>query len=122
VTVMTLSKDFGDADRLDSARFDLSTGKARIVLDHFEVGDQDARLFWDIMGSDPYHSEAHGNCDGPMTSSPPPGGSPTTTNPTPTGPKCEAGYEAGFEVQPGSYYLQVDSTHSRWTVRIQELR
>ncbi len=125
VTVMTLSRDFGDSQRADSSRFQLLTGKARIVLDAFEVGNEDARLFWHIMGSEPYTSEAHGVCEGPpTTSSPPPQpGAPATTAPPPsTSPTCESGYEAGFDIEPESYFLRVDSTHSEWTARIQELR
>jgi hypothetical protein len=121
VTVATVSKNYGD-NRVDSARFELSTGHARFVLDNFTVGDEDARLFWAIMGSDPYHSEAHGMCEGPPTTTPQPGGSATTTSPPSTEAKCASGYEGGIDIPPGSYFLRVDSTDSRWTARIEELR
>jgi hypothetical protein len=120
VTVMTVSHDYGDPQRVDSARFDLATGHARIVLDEFHVGDQDANVWWYIMGDDPYHSEAHGNCDGPAA--PTQSGSPTTTAHPAVGPTCEAGYEMRFDIQPGNYFLRIDSSHAKWTAKIQELR
>jgi hypothetical protein len=117
VTVATLSRDFSDSDRADSPRFDMLTGKGRIVLDHFEVGNKDGNLWWYVMGDDPYHSLAHGNCAGPQAP-----GSPSTTTPAQTSPKCESGYDATFEIEPGNYSLRVDSYNSKWTMRLQELR
>jgi hypothetical protein len=122
VTVAALSHDVADPARVDSTRFDLTTGKARFVLDSFEVGDETGGLYWYVVGSDPYHAEAHGQCEGPVSSTPRPGSSPTTANPSPTGPNCDASYQVAFDIAPGSYTLRVDSTHARWTARLQEFR